>query len=81
MMPVIGVKNFAKVIRIEIPAHDGLGATTSLSAAGLPAPADTDGIRSAVQDTGEEQVLDILRILHDRMDLSRHLPDSPFLPH
>jgi toxin ParE1/3/4 len=29
----------------------------------------------------EEQVLDILRILHDRMDLSRHIPDSPFLPH
>ena len=29
----------------------------------------------------EEQVLDILRILHDRMDLSRHIPDSQFLPH
>lgn len=29
----------------------------------------------------EEQVLDILRILHDRMDLSRHIPDPQFLPH
>ena len=29
----------------------------------------------------EAQVLDILRILHDRMELSRHIPDSKFLPH
>lgn len=29
----------------------------------------------------EAQVLDILRILHDRMELSRHIPDSQFLPH
>jgi toxin ParE1/3/4 len=29
----------------------------------------------------ETQVLDILRILHDRMELSRHIPDSQFLPH
>lgn len=29
----------------------------------------------------EAQVLDILRILHDRMELSRHIPDPQFLQH
>jgi hypothetical protein len=54
---VIGTKVFASVTSVTIPAHDGLGATTSIGAAGFPAVADDDGILPAVTDTGDAQVI------------------------
>ena len=54
---VTGVKVFARVTSITIPAHDGTGATTSFSAAGAPAVANTTGILAAVTDTGAQQVI------------------------
>lgn len=54
---VTGVKVFATVTSVTIPAHDGTGATTSVGAAGAPAVADTDGILAAVTDTGVQQVI------------------------
>ena len=54
---VTGVKVFATVTSITIPAHDGTGATTSVGAAGQPAVADTDGILAAVTCTGSPQVI------------------------
>ena len=54
---VTGVKVFARVTSITLPAHDGTGATTSISAAGQPAVADADGILAAVQDTATDQTI------------------------
>ena len=54
---VTGVKVFATVTSITIPAHDGTGATTSVGAAGQPAVADADGILAAVTCTGSPQTI------------------------
>lgn len=49
---VTGTKVFERVTSITIPAHDGTGATTSISATGTPKVATTTGIHAAVTDTG-----------------------------
>ena len=54
---VTGVKNFAKVTKITIPAHDGTAATTSVGAAGLPEVADTDGVMAALTDDGAPAIV------------------------
>lgn len=54
---VTGVKVFAKVNSVTIPAHDGLGATTAIGYAGTPKVATTTGILAAVTDTGVQVVI------------------------
>ena len=49
---VTGDKIFRKLTSIQIPAHDGTGATTSIGIAGEPAAADTNGVAAARTDTG-----------------------------
>lgn len=54
---VKGVKVFAQVTQVTIPAHDGTGATTSIGLDGAPAVADADGVMLALTDDGEEAVI------------------------
>jgi len=55
---VIGTKVFNKVTSVTIPAHDGVAATTSLGADGLPNAGATGAILAAVTDNGAAQVFD-----------------------
>ncbi len=54
---VQGVKIFATISSVTIPAHDGTGATTSIGLSGSPAVADTDGVMSALTDDGAQAVI------------------------
>ena len=52
-----GLKVFASVNSITIPAHDGTGATTAVGVGGAPAVADADGIMTAHTDDGAPEVI------------------------
>lgn len=54
---VTGVKIFATVNSVAIPAHDGTGATTSIEQAGAPDAGTTETIMSALTDTGSDQTV------------------------
>jgi len=53
---VTGLKVFAKVTSVTIPAHDGTGATTAIGHTGSPAVATTGWVKAAVTDNGAPQV-------------------------
>ena len=71
---VTGTKLFIKVTSIELPAHDGTGATTSFSFAGSPQETQTTTVMGALTDTGSDVTVTVTANgAINRFDVPRNL--------